>query len=127
MDVEEKGEELTFEIWVSFRVVAAIIGVLGNLLTLISVTYARKNRKHGLHNTTRLSSTIFILNLAIVDLIYCLVIISKLTYGLFIYQKFSVGDESMCKFYVVGMHALATTDGWSIVLVAFSHAFPRIR
>ena len=127
MDGEEKSEELSFEIWVSFRVIAAIIGVLGNLLTLISVTHAKKNKKHGLHNTTGLSSTIFVLNLAMVDLIYCLVIISKLIYGLFIYQKFSVGNESMCEFYVFGIHALATTDGWSIALVAFSHAFPRIR
>ena len=121
-------EDLTFETWVSFGVVVTIMGILGNLLTLVSVSYAKRKKRHRLHNSIGLSSTYFILNLAIVDLMYCLISVSKYIYGLFVYQKFDVGDKSdMCKLYVLGIHALGTTDGWSIALVAFSHAFPRIR
>ena len=121
-------EELTFEIWVGFVIFFTIVGILGNMLTLVSVTYAKKHKNHGLHNSTGLSSTNFIMNLAMVDLMYCLLIVSKLIFGLFMYQKFSVASESaMCKFYVLGIHSLTTTDGWSIALIAFSHAFPRIR
>ena len=121
-------EDLTFEIWVGFVIAFTIVGILGNILTLVSVTYAKKYKNHGLHNSNGLSSTNFIMNLAMVDLMYCLLIVSKLIFGLFIYQKYSVTSESaMCEFYVLGIHSLTTTDGWSIALVAFSHAFPRIR
>ena len=121
-------EELTFEIWVGFVIAFTVVGILGNILTLVSVTYAKKNKNHGLHNSTGLSSTNYIMNLAMVDLMCCLFIVSKLIFGVFIYQRFSVSNESvMCKFYVLGIHSLTTIDGWSIALIAFSHAFPRIR
>ena len=123
--------DFTFEVWASFWVVATMVGILGNMLTLVSVTYAKSRKRHNLHNSNGLSSTMFILNLAVVDLLYCLVSSSMLMYALLMYVKpgwFNIGEEStVCKFYVLCIQELATIDGWSIALIAFSHAFPRIR
>lgn len=120
--------DFTFETWASFWVVATMVGISGNILTLVSVMYAKSKKRHDFHNSTGLSSTMFILNLAVVDLLYCLVSSSMLMYALLVYQDFYVGEESTaCKFYVLCIQELATIDGWSIALIAFSHAFPRIR
>ena len=120
--------EFTFEVWISFGLMVIIFGILGNALTLVSVSYAKSRNKHGFDDTKWISSTVFILNLAFVDLMYCLLTSSMLIYALFLYQKYDVGDTSViCKFYVIGIQNLATIDGWSIALIAFSQAFPRIR
>ena len=121
--------DFTFEIWISFALVFIIIGILGNALTLLSVSCAKIKNRHDFNDPKWVSSTIFILNLAFVDLMYCLLTLSMLVYAFLLYQyQEEVGDTYlMCKFYVIGIQDLATIDGWSIALIAFSQAFPRIR
>ena len=55
-------------IWGAFNF---LIGILGNLLTLIAIPYAAKTKKHDLH-LHWYTSTIYILNLAIFDLGFCI-------------------------------------------------------
>ena len=52
-------------------VINCIIGIFGNLLTLIAIPYAAKRRRHELHKHWD-ASTIFILNLSLFDLGFCL-------------------------------------------------------
>ena len=48
-----------------------VVGVLGNILTLVAIPYASNKRRHELHKNWY-TSTIFILNLAVFDLGFCI-------------------------------------------------------
>ena len=49
-------------------IVNAVLGICGNLLTILAIPYAAKRQKFNLHRNWPL--TIFILNLAVADLLY---------------------------------------------------------
>ena len=49
-------------------IINAVLGFSGNLLTLLAIPYAAKRQKFNLHQNWPL--TIFILNLAVADLLY---------------------------------------------------------
>ena len=58
-------------IWCLF---VAIVGILGNLLTLFALPYAKKKNQRFFRENWN-SSTMFILNLAMVDLVFCIICI----------------------------------------------------
>ena len=53
-------------------IINSIFGIFGNSLTLISIPYAAKRKSFGLHRNWN-TMNLFILNLAFVDLLYCLI------------------------------------------------------
>ena len=55
----------------SWGVFNFIIGVFGNLLTLVAIPYASRRKRYQLHNNWN-TSTVFILNLAVFDLGFCI-------------------------------------------------------
>ena len=121
--------DFTFEIWAGFISSLIILGILGNALTIIAVAHAKLNGKHNFADIINWNSkTVFVLNLAFVDLSYCLFMLSKGTFSLLVYLKFYVGDTSgICKVFVLGIQNLAVLDGWSIALIAITRAFPKIK
>ena len=48
-----------------------LVGILGNLLTLTAIPYAAKRQRHNLHKNWY-ASTVYILNLAVFDLGFCI-------------------------------------------------------
>ena len=64
------GLRITVGVWC---ILVAIVGILGNLLTLFALPYDNQRRyKNGFSNSeTWNTSTIFIINLARIDLFFC--------------------------------------------------------
>ena len=52
-------------------ILVGTVGILGNLATLLTIPYAAKRKRHGLHKNY-LTTTIFILHFSCVDLLHCL-------------------------------------------------------
>ena len=106
-----------------------IIAAFGSVLTIASLIYAKINKKYNFdEDEIWLKSTLFVLNVAAVDIVYCLLFFAHLVYALRIYLQHDVGDTySACKFFVLGHQDIACMSGWSIALAAFSGAIPKIR
>ena len=61
-------------IWLTL---VGILGIFGNLATLTTIPYAAKRRRYGLHNNY-FTTTFYILHLAFMDLLHCLLIVLPL-------------------------------------------------
>ena len=121
--------DFSFEIFAGVVFPLFLLGIFGNALTIASVIYAKVKGNHNFDDdTTWCSKTVFILNLAVVDLLYCLFMVSMCVFAMLLYLKI-YKDETFitCKFFVIGMQELAVIDGWSISLIAVTRAFPKIR
>ena len=120
--------EFGYEIWSALGILLLIISILGNLLTFIAVLTPKIRNKHEFDDSEWLSSTLFVLNLALADIIYCLFMFLNLTYGLLIYHEYTLGDvNDICRFFHFGLQDLGAIDGWSIALIAITQALPKIR
>ena len=53
-------------------IVIAVIGAIGNLLTLTAIPWAQRNKFLGFNQDPLKYTTIFILNLAFADFLYCI-------------------------------------------------------
>ena len=130
------AEDLTFELWSIFISLTVIFGVLSNGLTLLSITYATIKKKNKFDHASWYSTTVFIFNLAFVDLVYCLFWLIYMFYGLYrsgLYgawdriTEINDGARATCKFFLLGVQCLAEVGGWSIAIIAVTRAFPCIR
>ena len=117
--------------WSSCVGVLMICGLLGNACTLWAIGYATIRKRYDMSGASWLSTTIFILNLAFVDTVYCLFFLIYMVYGSTIPTPSSVTSEdeswATCKFFVLGFQQLSLIDGWSIALIAFTRPFPYIK
>ena len=109
-------------------------GVMGNLLLLASVYYAKRTGRHGFVSDQKwFIETIFFINVAVVDLLYCLFVLVHAVYGIYAqnhkeyYEKNPSASHGICKFIVVSRHNLSIIDGWSTAVIMFNAAFPKIR
>ena len=73
-------------VWCIF---VAMVGVFGNLLTLFALPYAKKKRNILSDNWN--TSTMFILNLALVDLVFCVICIPSFSIP-FLTQNWKYGN-----------------------------------
>lgn len=74
-----------------------------------------------------MATSVFIFNLSIVELLYCLFMLTYMIYGVLLWFNVDVGSTSgMCKFFLLGIQDIALIDGWSIALIAFTRALPNI-
>ena len=123
-----------FELMISTIVVLIIFGILGNTLTLASQVYATLKKKYNFDIQSWGSSTVFIFNLALVDLAACFLTLASIIYAALIYSKHldleaetAAGGNATCKFFILGIQGLAQITGWSIALISFVRAFKRYR
>ena len=119
----------SFEIFAGVVFPLFLLGIFGNALSIASVIYAKIKGNHNFDDdATWHSKTVFILNLAVIDLLYCLLMVSMCFFAMLLYLKL-YKDETFitCKFFVIGMQELAVIEGWSIALIAATRAFPKIR
>ena len=128
-----------FEVWAGCIFTALIIGLIGNILTLVSLLLASIRKNHGFDWKRWNRQAAFVCNLALVDLMACLLMLAMLLYAFDVYLS-SLRDEetndvkdthgqnsSTCKFFILGIQNLANMSGWSIALIAIFRAFDRYR
>ena len=127
----ETETDFTFEIIYGIILLVLVIAVFGSALTFTSVLYAKRNKKYNFDSQSEWGkSTIFVLNVAFADIVYCTFCFSHIIYAavLYLHRGEDVGDtSSACQFFVLGTQNIACISGWSIALTAFSGAFPKFR
>ena len=94
-----------------------ILGVSGNLLTLLSVPYARNRRQFGFKRSDD-STITYVLNLAFSDFLFCLVAIPTYTTG-YIFKGWPFGNI-MCIASVQMRWTITFIKHLSLALIAFS-------
>ena len=123
-------KDFTFEIYACVVFPLFLLGIFGNALTIVSVIYARCKGMHDFNDKDVWHSRIvFIINLAIVDFLYCFLVVLMCIHAFIIYLKEDLRESAStyCKIFVIGIQQLATIDGWCIALIAFTRAFPKIK
>ena len=119
----QEKEDPTFEIWVNFMVFFVMVGALANGYFLISVLYARVNQQHGFEDSPMwFSQTLFLINLSLSVLLYC---IFWLING-FIGLSQAQASGSTCKFVVLTRQYLVIVEGWCTCVIAFNASFSKI-
>ena len=109
-----------------------IVGICGNLLTIISFSYATRKRKHGFQENWR-TNTIYVQNLAFIDMVYCILMLTKWIYEISMHINQYTNDENgnndryekdtmFCNIFVHLNIFLATSDKWAIVTIALMRA-----
>ena len=124
------AETVYFEVWAGFAVLLLVLGVLGNALTLWAILYATRRNKPQFEGDNWYKTTVFILNLAVVDMVYCLFTLGYMFYGFLLWLKAVDEDgetSGICKFFLLNLQHLAQVDGWSIALIAITRAIPYIK
>ena len=96
-----------------------VVGVLGNILTLVAIPHASSKRRHELHKNWY-TSTIFILNLAVFDLGFCI-------FGMTHDVLFNLGigwpfGNIACKVFNFLGPVFAYGDWYSLGLIALTRA-----
>ena len=119
--------------WVGCMFALLVFGLLGNGLTLWAIGHATIRKKYEFGGVKWLRTTVFILNLAFVDTVYCLFMISWMLCGFLLWQNVidiplnEDGSSGICQFFVLGCQQLSLMDGWSIALIAFTRGIPYIK
>ena len=128
-----------FELWAGCIFTALMIGLIGNILTLVSLLLASMRKNHGFDWKRWINQAAFVCNLALVDLMACLLMLAMLLYAFDVYLSGLRGEETndlkdthgqnsiTCKFFILGIQNLANMSGWSIALIAVFRAFDRYR
>ena len=63
-----------FSVYFVFRcIIVAIVGAVGNLLTLLAIPWAQRKKLPGFNIAPSKYTTIFIVNLAFADFLYCVI------------------------------------------------------
>ena len=105
-------------------VVNFCVGVIGNVFTLVAIPYAAKRRRHNLDKNWY-TSTIFILNLAIFDLGFCIFgMPQNISYYLGI--EWSLGTYG-CKLFNNLGPLFAYGDWYALGLIAITKAFSIVK
>ena len=127
-------ESLEYEAFVIIGLLIICTGVIGNLLLLASVYYAKRTGRHGFVSDQKwFIETIFFINVAVVDLLYCLFVLVNAAYGIYVqnhqeyYEKNPSASHGLCKFIVLSRQNLSIIDGWSTAVIIFNAAVPKIR
>ena len=94
-----------------------ILGVTGNILTLLSVPFARNRRQFGFKRSDD-STITYVLNLAFTDLLFCLVAIPTYTMH-YIFKGWPFGSI-MCIATVQMRWSIIFLNHLSLALIAFS-------
>ena len=103
---------------ISFQTANILIGVGGNLLTLLSIPYARRRRLFGFRTSSQDSTSLYILHLAFCDFLFCLVVVPL--YALhYVFRGWPLG-ETICVASVAIRWAVIIVNNLLLSLIAFS-------
>lgn len=96
-----------------------LIGIFGNGLTIVAIPYAMHQKRHGLHKSWY-SSTIFIIYLAVCDILFCLFgMLDKIIFNLG--YKWPFGFFS-CNLYIKVVPLIAYASWYGLGFIAVTRA-----
>ena len=101
----------------------AIVGSTGNLLTMIAIPYAAKRRKFNLHRNW--ITTIFVINLAFADFLYCTVNLPL--YALNYLNQGWFWGKNLCQISTAFRYVNAFADWMSVAMIAVSRCLTLTR
>jgi hypothetical protein len=104
-------------IWAAFLVLNIFVGLIGNLLTLLSIPYATYHNKFGFSGICE-TTTIYILNLALCDFLIC-AISAPSSVLMVIYHGWPFTPAS-CAMTVWIRYAITAADWQALSLIALS-------
>ena len=100
-------------------IIVAIIGAAGNLLTLLAIPWAQANKTLGFHRTPLKYTTIFIVNLAFADFLYCVTSLPMYS-ATYLHRGWPYGDDWSCKGFAAFRYMNAYSAWMALGFVAFS-------
>ena len=103
--------------------IVGTVGILGNLATLITIPYAAKKKRHGLHKNY-FTTTIFILHFSFIDLLHCIFLV--VPQGLMYSSKNSPFGKDGCKIFIYGGVVTLVADMLAIAVVALSRCLDMV-
>ena len=101
-------------------------------MTIVSTYYATKKRRYGFHENWY-TATVYIQNLALIDFLYCLVLMIKWVYEINMHIRHYANDENgnhnlyekdtlFCNVFVHLQIFLGLCDKWAIVVIGITRA-----
>ena len=115
-------------------VIIFMVGILGNLITIISTYFAKWKKRYGFDKNWR-TSTVYIQNLAMINFMYCVLKVFQKSYEIKMhlsrYNNDTIGgdnmeyeeDSSFCDIFAHLQIFLANCDKWAIVVLALIRSF----
>lgn len=100
-----------------WMLLVGIVGVIGNLATLTTVPCAIHRRRHQLHKNVK-TSTVFILNLSLIDFCHCLFYV--LPQGILYFNETVPFGVIGCKIIIILCVITVTCDMVAMALIALS-------
>ena len=117
-----------YKILLSVGCITLLLGALGNALTIAALAYETLKKKCNFDGCIWITTTVYIFNLAVVEFLYCLVVIVKIIYGEILRNSADTKvSPGACQFFLLGQQQLGVIDGWSLALIAVTRAFPLIK
>jgi hypothetical protein len=110
-------DPITYIVWLTFLVLNMLPGLIGNLLTLLSIPYAMCHQRLGFNRDLE-PTTLYMLNLALCDFLFCAVA-TPFSMLLIVYRGWPLGQR-LCTFSAV-FRMTMTGAGWvALSLLSFS-------
>ena len=103
---------------ISFQTANILLGVSGNLLTLLAIPYARRRRRFGFKNSSDDPTNLYILHLAFCNLLFCLVVVPLFALH-FVFRGWPLGN-TICLASVVIRWATIMINNLLLSLIALS-------
>ena len=103
---------------ISFQTANILLGVSGNLLTLLAIPYACRRRRFGFKSSSDDPTNLYILHLAFCDLLFCLIVVPLFALH-FVFRGWPLGN-TICLASVVMRWAATVINNWLLSLIAFS-------
>ena len=103
--------------------IVGIVGISGNLATLITIPYAAKRKRHGLHKNY-FTTTIFILHFSFIDLLHCIFLV--VPQGIMYSSQLSPFGRYFCKISIYGGVVTLVADMLAIAIVALSRCLDMV-
>ena len=103
-------------------ILVATVGAAGNLLTLLAIPWAQANKILGFHRTPLKYTTIFIVNLAFADFLYCVTSLPMYS-TTYLHRGWPSGEHSWtCRGFAAFRYMTAYSAWMALGFVAFSRS-----
>ena len=107
----------------AWLIILGTVGILGNLITLLTIPYAANKKRHGL-DKNYYTTTIFILHFSFIDLLHCLFMV--VPQGILYSSESSPFGIYGCKFIIYGGVVTLVADMLAIAIVALSRCLDMV-
>ena len=99
----------------------------------LAQNYSKYKGRHNFDDSKWNKATIFFINVAVVDLCYCIFFFVNCMYAIHVKMNYHTDDwvpsssQTICKVLVLGRQNLGAISGLSTAAISFNNALPKIR